>query len=191
MAEEKKLDKEEMKNQEKEETTINAQTQEEPCETEQGCGGQELEFVPMDEYVKLKYQLSDFVNRYKAYEHEFENYKKRTKEEIKNAKDEGIIKALETILPALDAFKKARKIITDKSSISGIALIEKNIFTQLEKLGVKKIECENKEFNTDFHNAVMLVEDEDKEPGTIVEEVEAGYTLNDKVIKYSQVIVSK
>lgn len=191
MAEDKK--KQQMQDEQIEKETCTCkECQDETCENDNNFGGgQELEFVPMDEYVKLKYQFSEFVNRHKAYEHEFENYKKRTKEEIKSAKDEGVTKALETIIPALDSFKKAKKIITDKSSLSGIALIEKNILTQLEKLGVKRIDCVGKPFDTDFHNAVMLVENEDKEPGTVVEEVEAGFTLNDKVIKYSQVIVSK
>ena len=179
------------------ESEENLEQQTAPCDFED-CGTnkeeineEQVDTVPMSEYIKLKYQFSEFVNRHKAYEHEFENYKKRTREEIKSAKDEGMLKGVQAIFPALDAFNKARKIITDKSSISGISLIEKNIFAELEKLGVKKINCVGEKFDADYHNAIALIEKEDVEPGVVVEEVEAGFTLNDKVIKYSQVIVSK
>ena len=150
-----------------------------------------VESIAKSEYIKLKYQFSEFVNQHKEYEKEFENYKRRTREEIINAKHDGMTKAIETILPALDAFKKAKSIITDKSSISGINLIEKSILTQLEKLGVKKIDCVGKPFDTNFHNAVMVVKNNEVEPNIVIEEVETGFTLNDKVIKFSQVIVSK
>ncbi len=150
-----------------------------------------FECVPNEEFIKVKYQFAEFVNKHKEFEAEFENYKRRTREEIKQAKEDGITKAVETLLPALDSFKKAKKIITDKASISGINLIEKSILQELEKLGVKRIKCVGEPFNADFHNAIGLVKDDSCEPNTVVEEVEAGYTRDDKVIKFAQVIVSK
>lgn len=149
------------------------------------------ECVPNEEYIKLKYQFAEFINKHKEYETEFENYKRRTREEIKQAKEDGITKAVETLLPALDSFKKAKKIISDKASISGINLIEKSILQELEKLGVKRIKCVGEPFNADIHNAVALVEDENAKSGTVVEELEAGYTMGEKIIKFSQVIVAK
>ncbi len=147
--------------------------------------------IPTSEFIKLKYQFAEFINKHKEYETEFENYKRRTREEIKQAKEDGISRAVEAILPALDSFKKAKKIITDKSSLSGINLIEKSILSELEKLGVKRINCVGEQFNTDFHNAVMLVEDKSIASGTIIEELEAGYMMGEKVIKFCQVIVAK
>ena len=147
--------------------------------------------VSVTEFVKLKYQLAEMINRYKQLEHEFDNYRARTKQEAKQAKTDGMTKAIETILPALDSFKKAKALISDTSSLSGIGLIEKSLLNSLEKLNIKYIDCVGQEFNPDFHNAVMLVEDKTKKPNTIVDELEMGFTLNDKVIKYSQVIVSK
>lgn len=149
------------------------------------------ELVPKEELVKLKYQFSEFVNKYKEYDKEFENYKRRTREEIKAAKEEGIAKAVKAIFPALDNFKKAKMLITDKSSLSGINLIEKSLLTELEKLGVKPIKAKGEKFDPEYHNAVMLVENESIPSGTVVEEYETGYTLGDKVIKFSQVTVSK
>ena len=100
---------------------------------------QKKEFVCKDEFIKLKYQFSEFVNKYKEYEKEFENYKRRTREEITAAKEEGIAKAVKAVIPALDTFKKARLIVKDESSLNGINLIEKSLMAELEKLGVKKI----------------------------------------------------
>jgi len=148
-------------------------------------------FVSVAEFVKLKYQLAEMINRYKQQEHEFDNYRIRTKQEAKQTKVDGVIKAVETILPALDSFKKAKALITDKSSLSGVSLIEKNLLNSLEKLNIRYIDCIGKEFDPELHNAVMLVEDSTKKPNTIVDELEMGFTLDDKVIKYSQVIVSK
>lgn len=189
---------EEVKNQNKEnlKQKQNAQqdTQQKNPKNHEGNNGEmhsKFDCVPNEEYIKLKYQFAEFINKHKEYETEFENYKRRTREEIKQAKEDGITKAVETLLPALDSFKKAKKIITDKASISGINLIEKNIMQELEKLGVKRITCVGEPFNAEIHNAVMLVEDNSVESGTIVEELESGYTIGEKVIKFSQVIVAK
>lgn len=147
--------------------------------------------VSLAEYVKLKYQMAEVINKYNSLSHEFDNYRKRTKEESKQAKIDGQSKAIEAILPALDAFKKAKDLITDKSSLSGITLIEKSLMSSLGKLGVKPIESIGKEFDPDFHNAVMLVEKDGVKSGTIVDEIEMGFMLHDKVVKYSQVVVAK
>lgn len=162
------------------------QTKEECQENEQkDCA------VSLAEYIKLKYQMAEVINKYNSLSHEFDNYRKRTKEEIKQAKIDGQSKSIESILPALDAFKKAKALITDKSSLSGVAMIEKSLMTSLEKLGVKAIDSVGNQFDPDYHNAVMLVEKEGVESGTIVDEIEMGFMLNDKVVKYSQVIVAK
>ena len=61
----------------------------------------------------------------------------------------------------------------------------------LKKLGVKKIECVNKKFDPNFHNAVLSIESKDVKAGFIVEEIEAGYEMEGKVVKFSQVVVAK
>ena len=191
MNEEKKFSSQEQSKQPKETTEQTKKTEikpEEQCATNQE---KKCECVAKEEYIKLKYQFSEFMNKFKDYEKEFENYKRRTREEIKEAREEGIAKAIKAIIPALDTFKKARMIITDKSSLSGINLIEKNILTEFEKLGVKPIKCKGEKFDPELHNAVMLVEDPNVESGTIVEELESGYMYEDKVIKFSSVIVAK
>ena len=163
----------------------------EPSEEKKSTQQESEPAVSVAEFVKLKYQLAEIINRYKQLEREFDNYRVRTKQEAKQAKVDGMTKAVETILPALDSFKKAKALITDKSSLSGVGLIEKSLLNSLEKLNIKYIDCIGKEFDPELHNAVLLVEDNTKKSNTIVDELEMGFTLNDKVIKYSQVIVAK
>lgn len=144
-----------------------------------------------EEYNDIKLQVADALNDYKELQRDYENLRNRLREDVAAAKFEGTKDALMTILPALDSFKKARKILSDKATLSGITLIEKNILSAVKELGVQKIDCLNLPFNPNFHHAMMMMEKEGKQSGTVIEEVEAGYVLGDKVLKYSQVIVAK
>ncbi|NCB48527.1 MAG: nucleotide exchange factor GrpE [Clostridia bacterium] len=147
--------------------------------------------LTQEDYDNIKLQVADAMNDYKDLERDFENYRSRLKDEVEKAKFEGVSDAVKTILPALDSFKKARKIVQDKATLSGIHLIEKNVLSALDSLGIKKIDCVGKAFDPNFHNAVMMMQKEHTKSGTVIDEVEAGYMLKDKVIKYSQVIVAK
>ncbi len=147
--------------------------------------------LSQEEFDGIKVQMAKILNDYKELEKDFEHYRKRTREEEVLLKRDGMVKALETILPSLDSFKKAKKLISDEKVLEGINMIEKSIISSLEKIGVKKIECINKKFDPEKHNAVLMVEDKNFKSGHIIEELEAGYTLEDTIIKYSQVIVAK
>ena len=147
--------------------------------------------ISVSDLNKIKYQLAEIVNKYKELEREFDNYRKRTREEIKQAKLEGQVKVVEAILPALDNFKKAKDIVKDEKCIEGINLIEKNLMASLEKQNVKKIDCLGKPFDPNMHNAVLLVEDPKAKSGTIIQVMEEGFTMGEKVVKYSQVVVAK
>ncbi len=144
-----------------------------------------------EEFDAIKLQMAKVINDEKELEKDFENYRKRSREEVEKSFADGQTKALEIILPALDSFKKAKKMILDEASIEGVNLIEKSIMQALEKLGVKKIKAVGEKFNPELHNAILSVQDDKAKSGYIVEETESGYTLGNKVIKYSQVVVAK
>ena len=144
-----------------------------------------------EEFDAIKLQMAKVINDEKELEKDFENYRKRSREEVEKSFADGQTKALETILPALDSFKKAKKMILDEASIEGVNLIEKSIMQALEKLGVKKIKAVGEKFNPELHNAILSVQDDKAKSGYIVEETESGYTLGNMVIKYSQVVVAK
>lgn len=121
---------------------------------------------------------------------EFDNYRKRTIKSLDNAKQEGFIQAITGVIPALDSFKKANEFIKDKDTLKGVHLIEKELSRSLENLGVKKISCKG-EFDPNLHNAIAIDEKSDVPSGHIVKELTAGYTYEDKVVRFAQVIVRK
>ena len=115
---------------------------------------------------------------------EFENYQKRTDKEkqeiLKNANQDLIIQ----LLGILDNFELALKHTTDK----GIEMIYSELYSILEKQGLKKIKAEGK-FDPELHE--VLIQEEGKKDGIILEEFQKGYTLNDKLIRPSKVKISK
>ena len=133
-------------------------------------------------------ELTDTLKRVQA---EFENYKKRTEKEnvefIKSASKTMIMK----LLPILDNFELA---IMNKESkddfIKGVELIYSELFTLLEAEGLKRIEAQGKKFDPYMHEA-LLTEKSECDNETVTEELQKGYTLNDKVIRHTKVKICK
>lgn len=125
---------------------------------------------------------------------EFENYRKRTLKEKADLILGGGEKTVTAILPVIDDFERA---LADKSDDpaairEGMQLIYNKFIKTLEGLGVKKIETENADFNVDFHESVALVPGmgEDKK-GKVIDCIQTGYTMNDKVIRFAKVAVGQ
>ena len=125
---------------------------------------------------------------------EFENYRKRTIKEKADLILGGGEKTVTAILPILDDFERA---LADKSDDpnavrEGMQLIYNKFVKTLEGLGVKKIETEDADFNVDFHESIALVPGmgEDKK-GKVIDCVQTGYTMNDKVIRFAKVAVGQ
>lgn len=125
---------------------------------------------------------------------EFENYRKRTLKEKADLILNGGEKTISAILPVLDDFERA---IADKSEDpkaikEGVQMIFNKFTKALEGLGVKKIETADKDFDTDFHEAIAMVPGMgDDKKGKVIDCVQTGYTLNDKVIRHAKVAVGQ
>ena len=125
---------------------------------------------------------------------EFENYRKRTLKEKAELILNGGEKTIAAILPILDDFERA---IADKSEDSkaikeGVQMIFNKFTKTLEGLGVKKIETADKDFDVDFHEAIAMVPGMgDDKKGKVIDCVQTGYTLNDKVIRHAKVAVGQ
>jgi molecular chaperone GrpE len=136
-------------------------------------------------------QYKDLLLRKAA---EFENYKKRVENEsaaiVKFATQELIVE----LLPILDDLERSLKLSKDRkdfeSFYKGVELIYQKMVKVLADQGVRAMDTVGKEFNVEFHDALMQVPRDDVPPHTILEEVEKGYTLHDKVIRHAKVIVS-
>lgn len=144
--------------------------------------------VALDEITKLKDQLLRTVA-------EFENYKKRTLKEKAELILNGGEKTVAAILPVLDDFERALADThtEDPQAIKdGMDLIFKKFTKTLEGLGVHKIETDGQDFNVDFHEAVAMVPGMgDDKKGKVIDCIQTGYTLNDKVIRHAKVAVGQ
>ena len=178
---------------EKEMTEETAETTAETTEGEAPGDSEAAETA--EETVKDKKQekideLEDKVKRQLA---EFENFRKRTEKEKATMFEAGAKTVIEKILPVIDNFERglATTKEEDKTNphVEGMNMIYKQLMTELDKLEVKPIEAVGQEFNPDFHNAIMQVESDEYESGTIAQELLKGYTYRDSVIRHSMVAV--
>ena len=140
---------------------------------------------------KKDQQIEELTDRLKRNMTEFDNFRKRTEKEKASMYIIGAREIVEKILPVVDNFERGLAQAPEEDAFAeGIRMIYKQLMTTLEELGVKPIEAVGKEFNPDFHNAVMHVEDEETGENIVVEEFQKGYTYKDFVVRHSMVKVA-
>lgn len=136
-------------------------------------------------------ELKDKLTRQMA---EFDNFRKRTDKEKSTMYEIGAKDIIEKILPVVDNFERGLGAVTEEqkedSFVAGMEMIYKQIMTTLDSVGVKVIEAVGNEFDPDFHNAVMHIEDEEVGENIVVEEFQKGYTYRDTVVRHSMVKVA-
>ncbi len=134
-----------------------------------------------DEYLsKLKRLKADFVN-----------YRNRAKREKQQIETKTKMEFINSILPVIDNFERAlRSVDEDSEFLSGVKMIHKQLIDVLKKEGLEFIDTEGEEFDPAYHEAVMQVEAEDVESGYIVEEIQRGYMMEDKVVRPAMVKVA-
>lgn len=173
-----------------EETTQNdAEAQAEYANGEETPAEEEL-----DPLVAAQNDAEQWKDKYIRLVAEFENYKKRTLKEKSELILNGSEKTVAAILPILDDFERATADKTeDPQAIKeGYELIYKKFLKALETLGVNKIETDNADFNVDYHEAIAMVPGMgDDKKGKVIDCVQTGYTLNDKVIRHAKVAVGQ
>ena len=148
------------------------------------------------EEEKLTQQLEELKDKYLRIVAEFDNFKRRTLKEKTELILNGGEKAITVILPIIDDMERAIENAHKQECVDAVEegweLIYKKLLSTLEGMGVKKIEVENKDFDVDFHEAVAMVPGMgDDKKGKIIDCVQTGYTLNDKVIRHAKVAVGQ
>ena len=139
-------------------------------------------------------QIEQLKDKYLRTVAEFDNYKKRTLKEKTELVLNGSEKAVCAVLPILDDFERALANNTDdvQAVKDGMQLIFNKFRKTLESLGVKKIETEGKDFDVDFHEAVAMVPGMgDDKKGKVIDCLQTGYQLNEKVIRHAKVAVGQ
>ena len=162
---------------------------------------QETENVETSEAIieKLNEEISSLKDQRLRAIAELENFRKRAEKDQSDALKYGISNFAKEIINISDNIERAQSSIpeeaknneTIKSVIEGIDLIAQSVVTTFEKIGIKKIESLNEKFDHNLHQAMMEIENDDLEPGTIVQELIPGYTLHDRLLRPAMVGVSK
>ena len=136
-------------------------------------------------------ELNDRLRRQMA---EFDNFRKRSEKEKSQMYDMGVKSIIEKILPVVDNFERGLTAVPeddkDSAFVDGMDKIYKQMISMLSEAGVEPIEAVGNEFNPDFHNAVMHVEDEELGENIVAEELQKGYMYRDLVVRHSMVKVA-
>lgn len=133
----------------------------------------------------------EFKNLLQVTVADFDNYRKRSLKMMQDAKTDGELNVIIRFLPALDSFAKAKSMINDDNIVKGIEMIEKEIKESLNQIGVKEMTPLGQKFDPMLHNAISVSNCQDKDDDIITDVYKNGYTYNDKVIRYAQVIINK
>ena len=189
-----------VQNENNEQTTQNENTEENQNtdnKTEEGDNNTDAadkKAEEVDPLTKAQQEVEELKKQLLYKTAEFENYRKRTLKEKAELILNGGEKTVAAILPILDDFERA---IADKSEDpkvikEGVQMIFNKFVKTLEGLGVKKIETNDKDFDVDFHEAIAMVPGMgDDKKGKIIDCVQTGYTMNDKVIRHAKVAVGQ
>lgn len=182
---------EELKAQNEESATSCEETQEQKQETPQS-----EEEKLADELKKANQVIEEQKDKYLRLSAEFDNYRKRTIKEKAELVLNGSEKSISSILPVVDDLERALKNMetaTDVKAVKeGVELIFNKFMSVLGQNGVKVIETKDQPLNTDYHEAIAVIPaPEEEKKGKILDCVQTGYTLNDKVIRHAKVVVGE
>ena len=186
-------DSEAAENCEAEETEIPVEDGEEASQDDKKDSKSKTSFFGKKKKEKDKFeqQIEDLTDRLKRNMAEFDNFRKRTEKEKSSMYIIGAKDIVEKILPVVDNFERGlAQAQEDDSFADCMKMIYKQLISTLNDLGVQPIEAVGKEFDPNFHNAVMHVEDEEAGENIVVEEFQKGYTYKDFVVRHSMVKVA-
>ena len=142
----------------------------------------------------LKARIDELEDRVKRQMAEFENFRKRTDKEKAAMFETGAKSVIEKILPVVDNFERGLAAVPEDEKgsafVEGMNKVYKQLLTELDNMGVKPIEAVGQEFDPNFHNAVMHIEDENFGENVVAEEFQKGYTYHDTVVRHSMVKVA-
>jgi molecular chaperone GrpE len=178
--------------------SLDTELEKDPQTTDTGTEnvGEKIPAEGTDEIELLKAQIIELQEKHLRLYAEFDNYKRRTaKERIDIVKTAGQ-EVITDLLPVLDDFERAERSVVEDLDIEvfaqGYALIKEKFFRILQTKGLKAMESKGQPFDADLHEAITEVPAPSKEwKGKVVDEVEKGYLLNDKIIRYAKVVVGK
>lgn len=149
--------------------------------------------APPDELRKLLTERDLLYDRLARQQADLENQRKRLQREQAEHREYALAEAIKALLPILDSFDRAIRTAggDDKDFRTGVELINKQLHDALEKLGVRAIPAEHEPFDPRFHQAVQMVETEEAEDNHVLEELQRGYKLKDRLLRPAMVRVAR
>ena len=145
------------------------------------------------ELAKSREQCAAYLDRAARIQAEFDNYRKRNARQQEEYRDYALADALKTLLPILDSLDRALK--TNAASLdeyrSGIELIDKQFHDALARLGVQPVEAEGESFDPNLHQAVQMVDTDETPDNTVIDELQRGYKLKDRLLRPAMVRVAR
>lgn len=140
---------------------------------------------------ELGEKLNELNDKYLRTYSEYENYRKRTTKEKADLLINGAADTIKAILPVIDDLERALQSMTDEASREGVQLIYNKLMNILQQKGLKEIEAKGEKFSEELHEAVTkFPAAEESQKGTVIDVVEKGYYLNDKVLRFPKVVVA-
>lgn len=144
-----------------------------------------------EQLQQLGTKLSELNDKYLRLMAEYENYRRRTTAEKAELILSGGKDVIKSVLPIIDDLERALRDMTDENAKEGVTMIYNKLMNTLGQKGLKPIESKGKEFDENFHEAVMQVPASEEAPkGAVVDVVEKGYFLNEKVLRHAKVVVA-
>ncbi len=139
---------------------------------------------------EAKKELDALNDKYLRLAAEYDNYRKRTQKEREGLYSDAKKDAIAAFLPVIDGIERASAFATDESELAkGVLLLQKQLFTTLEKMEIREIDSTGEQFDPELHNAIIHEEDEEKPENTVAETLQKGYMIGDKVIRHALVKV--
>jgi len=142
---------------------------------------------------KLKEELNELNDKYLRLYSDFDNYRKRTLKEKLEMQKSASQDLIADLLPVLDDFERALQALkehkADDEAISGVELIYNKLFNILKQRGLEPMNSVGTEFNTDYHEAITNIDAGEEMKGKVVDVIQKGYLLNDKVLRFAKVVV--
>jgi molecular chaperone GrpE len=147
---------------------------------------------PAAELQKLKAERDSLLDRLARAQAEFENSRRRASKEQQDFRDYAVADAIKSLLPVIDSFERALQVKSEPGDLrSGVELIYKQLQDALAKLGVHAIAAKGEPFDPHVHEAIEMVETSDAEDHEVLEELQRGYKIKDRLLRPAMVKVAK
>jgi molecular chaperone GrpE len=144
------------------------------------------------EVEKLRAERDSLLDRLARMQADFENARKRAAKEQQEYRDYALVDTIKTLIPVLDSFDRALKTSPEKSEFHvGVELIHKQLQDALAKIGVREISAKGEQFDPRFHEAIEMVDTDDAEDHQVLEELQRGYKLKDRLLRPAMVKVAR